>query len=216
LDELFREIDEELRNDRLRQIWQRQGTAILAAAALVIAAYGGFVGWQNWRERQWEAAAAQYLSAMNIAQAGDPASAASAAAALETLSSQTGSGYALLGRIEAAVLKIQTQQPAPGLAALKAIAADDSIAAGYRHLAAILWGYYGVDTLPAKDIASAMGPLAAAGPWRFSATEIEALADLRAGDKKTALTLFQSLADDLSAPGSLRARAAEIVSDLQN
>jgi hypothetical protein len=41
-----------------------------------------------------------------------------------------------------------------------------------------------------------------------------ALARLKSGDKNGALELYKSLADDLTAPPSLRARAAEMASAL--
>jgi hypothetical protein len=216
LDEILREIDEELRHDRARQFWQRQGKLIAAATVIFVAAYIGVVYWQNWRAQQWQVASEQYLAAASLPQAGDPASVNKAIAAFEVLAQKgDGSGYDLLSRIEAASLKLQTGQTAQGLQGLKEIAADSSVAAAYRNAALVLWGYFAVDSVPRADIDAAMAPLTA-GPWHYSATEIEALACLHAGDKNAALPLFRALSDDLSAPDSMRARATLILSDLQN
>ena len=54
----------------------------------------------------------------------------------------------------------------------------------------------------------------AGNPWRPTALELTAAARLQAGDKKGALDLYKSLADDLAAPRSLRARAAEMAAAL--
>ncbi|MCI0431731.1 MAG: hypothetical protein L0210_14465 [Rhodospirillales bacterium] len=51
-------------------------------------------------------------------------------------------------------------------------------------------------------------------PWRFSALELTALAELHAGNTARARTLLLSLADDAAAPSGLRGRAAELVATL--
>ena len=51
-------------------------------------------------------------------------------------------------------------------------------------------------------------------PWRATALELTAAARLKSGDTSGALTLYNSLADDLAAPQSLRARAAEMAAAL--
>ena len=55
---------------------------------------------------------------------------------------------------------------------------------------------------------------ASGNPWRPTALELTALARLKSGDKSGALDLYKSLADDLAAPQSLRARAAEMAAAL--
>jgi len=59
--------------------------------------------------------------------------------------------------------------------------------------------------------------LAAAGnPWRASALDLTAAAKLKAGDRGGALAIYKELADDLSAPQGLRARAAEMAAALKS
>ncbi len=60
-----------------------------------------------------------------------------------------------------------------------------------------------------------LAPLTAAGnPWRPTALELTAAAQLKLGEKKAALAIYKDLADDLTAPRSLRARAAEMAAAL--
>ena len=51
-------------------------------------------------------------------------------------------------------------------------------------------------------------------PWRASALELTAAAKLKAGDRNGALDIYKALADDLTAPQKLRARAAEMAAAL--
>src|SRR5207248_4715446 len=54
----------------------------------------------------------------------------------------------------------------------------------------------------------------AGNPWRASALELTAAAKLKGGDRNGALEIYKTLADDLTAPQRLRARAAEMAAAL--
>jgi hypothetical protein len=48
-------------------------------------------------------------------------------------------------------------------------------------------------------------------PWRYSALELTALLDERAGKKKEARDIYTRLADDAEAPGGIRVRARQML-----
>jgi hypothetical protein len=52
-------------------------------------------------------------------------------------------------------------------------------------------------------------------PWRATALELTAAAQLQAGNRAAALDIYKQLADDLSAPEGVRGRAAELASALK-
>jgi hypothetical protein len=52
-------------------------------------------------------------------------------------------------------------------------------------------------------------------PWRPTALEITAAAQLKAGDKEAALDIYKKLADDPAAPEGVRGRAAEMAAALK-
>jgi hypothetical protein len=214
LADIFREIDEDLRRDRMLQLWKRYGSWLIAGCILLVAGTGVYVGWQDWRARGQAAEAARFASAVATIQAGTTDA---AILNLQALAGADQNGYGLIARIEAAALKARGSDPAGGLAALQVIADDASVDQTYRGLAQILWGLFAVDVAPRDAITARIQPLVAAGnPWRFVGGEILALAELKAGDRKAALKRYQTLADDLDAPQTQRARAAEIVTDLQD
>lgn len=212
--DLFREIDEDLRRDRMLRLWQQYGYLLGVGVGLIIIGTGLFVGWQSWQTRLRDADAARFTAAIALAQNGPSEGAIKD---LQVLAASGHAGYQLISRIEAAALQAQGKNAAGGLAALWAIADDATVDNSYRGLASVLWGLYGVDSLPREVVDGTLLQLTAPdNPWRYLATEVMALADLRAGDKPRAIKGYQSLADDLGAPQSQRARAAEIITDLQN
>jgi hypothetical protein len=213
LADIFSEIDEDLRKDRLDQIWRRYRGWIISAAVGVVLATAAGVAWRDYQQAQYEKLGERYGDAATLAKT-DPAK---AIAAFEQLAVDTGSDYAVLARLRVAALKAQGADKAGGIAGLKAIAADGSVEEPYRSLAGILAAQFGIDDENPKDIVTYLQPYTAAtNPWRFSALELTALAQIKSGDKPAALKLYQQLYDDPDAPRSMRARAKEVIAALSH
>lgn len=209
--DLFREIDEELRRDNLLKLWKRYGPHLIGGAALIVLIAAGILGWREYQKREREAEGARYVAAAELAHNGKTEEAQNAFAAL---AASTSSGRATLARLEAAGLKAKAD-PAGAVLAYDAIAADTSVDRSFRDLATILSAVNGLKTGDPKGIIDRLKPLAdAASPWHGSALELTALAQLKMGDKDAARSTYQKLADDLSAPQGLRARATEMVAAL--
>ena len=69
---LFREVDEEVRQEQFQKLWKRYGNAIIALCFVVVAAVAAFKGWQYWQARQAEAAADAFFTAGTLATDGKP------------------------------------------------------------------------------------------------------------------------------------------------
>jgi len=213
LADIFREIDEDLRRDKMIRLWQRYGRLVIGAAVLIVLATAAYVFWDAHRRQQEEALGQRYAEATDLART----DLTKGIASFETLGAGGNAGYALLARLQGAVLKAKGSDKAGGVAALRAMADDSSVDQPYRDLASLLSAVYGVDDEPPADIEARLKPLTQpTSPWRFTAIELTALAQLKAGDKPGALKSYQQLADELEAPPSLRARAAEIVGALSH
>jgi len=211
-DDIFREIDEDLRRDRAETLWRQHGKWVIAASLVVILGTAGFQAWRHWQQTNAEAAGLAYFKAVQLVDT-DPAA---AAASFEGIAAGKSAGYAILARIEAAVTKLRNGgDKAGGQAALQAIAGDSAVEQPYRDLALLLSAEYQIDDQPPADTIARLKPLTAeAQPWRFAARELTALAQLKSGDQAACLKTYQQLADDLDAPAGLRARATAIVEAL--
>ncbi len=121
----------------------------------------------------------------------------------------------MLARFEEAGLRAKLGDTAGAIAACDALATDPSVDPIYRDLAVLLAAQYGMQKGDPKEIIHRLAPLTvASSPWHPSALELTALAQMKAGDKAAARTTYQHIADDLTAPQGLRARAAEMVAAL--
>lgn len=211
MSDIFREIDEELRRDNFFKLWQRYGKYIVALALALVALTALFVGWRGYQLRQRQAEGVRYAAALELAIQGKSKDAADQFAAM---ASGMSGGRAVLVRFEEAGLDVKNSEPAAAVTLYDQIAGDGSVDRVYRDLAALLAGRVMIDT-DAKAAAERLKPLTDAdNPFHPTALELTAVADLKAGDKAAARTIYQKLADDLTAPSGLRARAAEMAAAL--
>src|SRR3990172_8191602 len=98
--DIFREIDEDLRRDNLTRLWQRYGTAVVAAAVVVVLATAATVGWQRYEQSQPLQRSRDYEAAVDSVARSD----AAAAEALARLADGD-DGYAALARLQQARLR---------------------------------------------------------------------------------------------------------------
>ncbi len=208
LADIFREVDEEVRSERAKELWRKYGAFVIGAAVLAVLAVGGF---QLWNHLQAEAAAEASLRLEEAAVQADGEKPADAAAAFAALAAE-GGGAGLLARFgEAAELARQGGIEA-ALARYEALAADEDTDPVYRDLARLFQGMTELDAgRPEAAIAALEG---LSGALRYSAAETIAAAHAALGDRTAAVAGFKALADDAAAPVGVRRRSAEMLAAL--
>ncbi|MFO1061340.1 MAG: tetratricopeptide repeat protein [Dongiaceae bacterium] len=210
--DIFREVDEDLRNDNLVRLWKRYGNYLIGLAVLIVVGTGGYTFWQRQAESHRMERGREFLAAADKVGPGDNKEAMAAFTAISSVDD----GYGTLARFRLAGLKARSGDQAGAVALYDAIAADGSLGAPFRDLATILAVEHSLEKGDPAALAQRLQPLTAeASPWRFSALELSGLLARRAGDTKRAIELFSKLSDDRQAPQTTRARAAEVLAALR-
>ncbi len=207
-DEFIREVDEAVRQDRWLKLWDQYGAYVVGAALAIVIGTAAGVGWRAWQESQRAAEAEAYMAASELLREGRPAE---AAAAFEALARGSDSGYAVLARLQAAQALGVAGDAAGKLGVLERLAGDSATPALYRDLGEILAAQEQFGETTPDELARLT---AADNPWRYSALELSALAQLRAGDTAAARETLTQLVDDPRTPPNLGRRAAELLSAL--
>lgn len=199
---LFREVDEEVRQEQYKQLWSRYGNLFVALCLVVVAAVAGYKGWQYWQVKQSESAAETFFAAAKLAGAGK------ADDALKQFESIGHPGYGLLAQFRQAATLAATGKPDEAVKIYDGLAANSAAAAPLRDLARIRAAYVLIDTANQEDLAQRVKPFDVTGdPWRHAAREIQALAAWRAADHAAADTMVKSMLGDPETPSGMRQRA---------
>ena len=210
MSDIFREIDEELRRDNLLKLLSRYWPYLAAIVGVALAIAGGIAGWQQHQLSLRQAQSSRYAAAIALASQGKNIE---AVRLLDAIAREGGS-YADLAAFEQAALLAKSGHEKQGIAIYDHIAATNPHPA-FRGLAVLLSAMQQMPKADPKLIIARLKPLTVAGnPWRPSALELTALAELEAGDKNGAQQIYKGLATDPSAPPGLRARAAEMAAAL--
>ncbi len=208
--DIFQEVDEEVRRERLHKLWQRYGNLVVAACVLFVVAVGGWRGYEWWQAKKAAEAGAQFETAVSLAEAGKHQE---AEAAFAKLAADGTASYRVLARLREAAQLAQTDRKA-AVAAYDDIAGDKSAGQVIEDLAGLRAGMLLVDTAPYSEIRTRLEPLTAHDrAFRYSARELLALSAWKDGDANAARQWVDMLMSDPQAPAGTRSRA-EILSEL--
>lgn len=210
--DIFREIDEELRQERYEKLWGRYGRYAIGLMVAIVLVFAGWQGWNQYERTQRENASAQYAAALQLLADGKNSEAESLFA---SLAEKGGESYGALSRFHQSALKAKAGDMAGAAKAYQEIAADSSLDDALRDAALLFSVTHEMDVakVAPKALLARLEPIVSgAGPWRHSAWELAGLLALKSGDEAGAKVHFQKIADDLAAPANMRSRAAQILS----
>ena len=204
-DSLFREIEEELRLDRVRSLWRRYGKYVVSAVLLAGLVAGG--GWFHaHRTAQRNAEALAQLDRALLQLQTNPQPSPETLRILESLTADAPAGVRLLAGLQSAAQYQAQNQPDKAVEILNSLRADAAIPEFYRQFAAL----YGLIATPdqalfEREIDSFLDsahPLAPLAYWL-------AAGRLMPSNPSRARELLDALAEDENAPFALRNAASE-------
>jgi hypothetical protein len=211
-DEFIREVDEAVRQDQWLKLWKQYGSYFVGAALAVVIGTAAGVGWRAWQQSEQLEEARRYAAAQQLLGEDKPAQAAEAFAAL---AEDAGSGYRVLARLRAAEAQAEAGDPAAATATLEQLAANHDAAPVYRSLGELLATQRAFAEAQPTAVLAQLEPLVGINdPWRYSALELRALAQMQSGDTAGARQTLDDLLDDPLTPPNLGRRAAELLAFL--
>jgi hypothetical protein len=201
--DIFSEVDEEVRRERLKQFWDRYGLYIIVLAVLLVAGVASWRGWQWYEAKQAAEAGAAFEQAVALSEADKHKE---AEAAYAKIAAQAPAGYRLLARLREAAELGQTDAKA-AVAQYDKLAADGSLTQTIRDLAGVRAAILLVDTVPLDDMKRRLEPLVAAErPFRHTAREMLAMAAWRNGDAAVTRQYVDMITGDAETPQGIRQR----------
>jgi hypothetical protein len=202
--DIFHEVDEEVRRDQLKKLWDRYSIYLIALAVLIVACMAGWRGYEYWVAKKAAAAGAEFEAAIALNEQGKKAE---AEAAFAKVAAEAPSGYRVLARMRAAGALAQSK-PADAVKAYDELSADASLGIIWQDLAAVRAGLLLVDTAPLADMRRRLDPVAEpTRSFRHTARELLALSAWRNHDVAAARKYIDMIAGDAESPIGVRARA---------
>lgn len=203
MSDIFQEVDEEVRREQLKKLWDRYQNYIFAGMVLILAGVGGWRGYEWWEGKRAAETGILFEAAQALSSEGKHAEAEGAFA---TIVRDGTASYRDLARVRQAA-ELAERDAKSAIAAYERIAGDTSVGPALRDLAGIRAGSLMIDQGSHNDAHTRLEPLAADGrPYRYTARELLALSAWRAGDTAGAKRWFDLIITDIQTPPATRSR----------
>jgi hypothetical protein len=202
--DIFREVDEEVRRDQLKKLWERYGIYFIALAVLFVAAVGGWRGYQWWQAKLAAESGAAFAAAASLSDQGKHEE---AEAAFAKITKEGTASYRALAAMREAG-ELAQRDPKAAVAAFDTLANNRALGPVMQDLAALRAGFVLVDTLPYEELRRRIEPLTGADrTFRHSARALLALSAWRANDAATARRWSEMILADGETPPGTRTQA---------
>ena len=208
---ILREVDEELRSDRVRALWRRVAPYVIGAAIGVVAIVAVNEGWTWYHANNAAQSSDELYAAFDLIDGGDLAAAQTQ---LDSVIANGSGSYPVLAQFRKAGLLAKEGKTAEAVSAYDALANSQSDAR-LRELALVLAANLLVDSGTLTDVEARASTIATEGnPLRNAAREAIGLAQYKAGDYAGAQASFEAVVNDPLSQSSTRNRMGYYLAQL--
>jgi hypothetical protein len=203
IDPIFAEVDEEVRRERYKQLWDQYGTYAIAVALVIVLGIGGWRGYQWWEAQRAAEAGAAFEAAAVLAEQDKHAE---ADAAFAKIAADAPSGYRVLARLREAASLAQ-RDPKAAVKIYDEVATDSSAGQVLQDLANLRAGMALADTEAYDALRARLEPLTSADrTFRHTARELLAFAAWRGNNSAAVKRWADLIVTDAETPASTRSR----------
>lgn len=204
-DSFIREVDEQLREDNAKVLWDKYGKILMSVAIAVVVLTALYRGWVYYKDSQAATSGDAYIEAVNLSNDGKHDE---SIAALQKLGKEGSGQYPALARMRIAGELAGKGDNEAALKEFDAIAADTSFDEDFRQIAKLRAGILAVDSQDYSSVSARLKPLAQAGlPFRHAAREALGLSAMKDNKLQEAYNWFTQIVSDLQATQGVRSRA---------
>ena len=211
MDDIFKEVDEELREERLTKIWKRIGPYVIGILIGTIIITSAVIGYREYDETQRQNWGVQFAEAMNLSEEGNWQESLDL---FETLTEKTNLGYKTLSLFQAASLYAKNDNKEKALEIYQSLESE-ALDENFRDLATLMLIYLQFDNADPEILEKRIEKLASKGnPWYYNAVELKGFLFAKQKNKEKQIEIFNILSKDNKAPEGVRTRANDMLAIL--
>jgi hypothetical protein len=211
-DLIFREVDEDVRRDRMEAVWKRYGGIAAGIAVLIVAIVAGSVWWKDFQKSEREQQGGQFEAAQVMLAEGNFAN---AAAAFDKLAAEGNSGYQVLAAIQAAEARVEAGEGDAALSAYDRMVANGTGTDRQKDVLRMKAALLALELKGGEAALERLGNLTDGdSPFRNVAREIKASALLGNGDREGAIAELKAISEDADASAAQRDRVSRFLLSL--
>lgn len=208
-DEFIREVDEDIRQRQINDLWKKYGKFVIGIAVGIVAIVAGRAIYSSVVESKYSEQATLYSQAISKNEA-------EISLALDPLLNSDVEAYAILATFKKVEIALGNDDKASAISILDQFIASASVNQVYKDMAKIQAALLELDTASEDQIRSRLSLiLNSDSKYQYFAAEIMALSELRSGDIGAAKSRLEALINDENASGSIKTRAEQYLSVIE-
>lgn len=210
----IREVTEEVKNDQLKQMWEKYGIFIILFVVVVLVGAVSFEGFRAWQRKKSETWSDTYSYALSLENQGKYEESLEV---LEDMAQKEGNIYSDIAKLQMTNVLFEQNKDDEAVEILEEIVADDDVNKKIRDVSAIKLASYKLDSGSIEEIDALLLPLIEEnGSWTTIAKEMRAMALIREGNIEQAKALYNEILSMPNLPDSLKMRVQDMLSVLDD
>lgn len=211
-DILFQEINEELKQEKMRNFWKKYGilaTVVVIAALTFAVSFESIKAWQNKKAQTWSDA---YAYAYNLQIQGKYDE---SIAVFKDIEQQNGGIYRDIAQMQIANILLEQAKNDEALTVLTALVNNPDANANIQNMAVFKLASYKLDNAPREEVEALLNRLIIDnGSWVNVAKEMKAMLEIREGNLSQALEIYNDILNNNELSDTLKSRVQDMISVL--
>ncbi len=212
-DAFIREVDEDLKNESMKKLWDKYGLFVLLIVIVSLTVAVSYESIKSWYIKRAENRTEGYAVALSMQNQGlfDDS-----LEALDLIINQKMGTYAELAEMQKATILLEQNNEKEALALLEKIANDKSSRQQLRDTALIKLASYRQDSATFEEMSELLSPITNSkdNAWYAVAEDMLATILLRDGNTEQAKEIYNALLENQDTPDDLKNRIKDILSVL--
>ncbi len=212
-DAFLREVEEDLKNESLKKLWDKYGLFIVVFVTAVLTLAVSYESIKSWYIRRAENWANAYSVALALQNQGKYQESIDA---LNMIINKNFGAYAPLAKMQQVNVLLDSGKQALALDKLAELIADKKYPSQLRDVAIIKLASFKQDEAPRAEMEKILSPIISQpdNSWYATAQYMMAAVSLRDGDKEHAKAIYDSLLKDNNVSEELKNKIKDILSVL--
>lgn len=211
-DAFIKEVTEDVKNDKLREMWEKHGLYIILFVVVAISAAVSFETFKAWKDKRSQTWSDSYAYALNLQNQGKYDESLNV---LDKIQKTGGSIYSDVAKIQTSNILFEQGKTEEAITLLQEIVDNKSVNKKMRDVSAVKLASYKLDTAPRAEIDELLQPLIKEnGSWTNIAKEMTAMAAIRDGNIEEAKVLYNEILNTQNLPDGLKLRVQDMLSVL--
>ncbi len=211
-DAFIQEVDEDVKNDNLKVLWDKYGLFIVAFVVLAVSAAVSFDKLHEWKVLRNQNRTENYMAAVQLQDNSEET-----IAALQKISTDNQGIFSDFAKLQIANVLLSENKQEEALSMLEKLAAEKNVNEEVKHIALVKLASYRVDSLGYEEFVALVKPLMETdNSWTPAVQDLLAMSAIKNGNIEGAKEIYGKILKNKDLPEGFINRVKDMLSSISD